>query len=142
MARFVVVQIPDNEEADAFVKAIENDNLIFGTVVGQIEVDGRMVDEVKYDSPNSEWKVPQVYAVPTKFCDCPDYNGKSVKSSRYGWYVHAKCAKPRPTALQHPFNLVEMGQNGGQWVDPRDRVYYMGFRANLQGWRHPSERDK
>jgi hypothetical protein len=138
--RFVVVEIPDNAEADAFVEAVKTGQVIYAVPAGQEEVDGRMVDTVAWKDIPDTWKVPQVYAVPTMFCECPDYKGISVKSSKYGWFVHAKCARPRPSALQHPFNLVEMGQNGGQWVDGRDRRYYMGFRANREPWRHQDEK--
>ena len=131
--RFVVVEIPDNEEADAFVEAIKTGYVMFS------KPHPKLPNEVSLGKPETEWKVPQVYAVPTMFCECPDYNGVSVKSSKYGWYVHVKCAKPRPTALQHPFNLVEMAANGNQWVDGRDRRYYMGFRANRKPWRHEDE---
>jgi len=127
MARFVVVEIPDNEEADAFVKAIQEGYVMFSRPHPTLE------GEVSVNKPTTEWKVPQVYAVPTLMCTCPDYNGISVRSSRYGWWVHAKCAKPHPGAMQHPFNLVEAG------VDPRHRVYYMGFRADRRGWQIPKE---
>lgn len=130
--RFVVVEIPDNAEADAFVAAIENDNIIFGTVTGQVEVDGRMVDELHYNSPASEWKVPQVYAVPTMFCECPT-KFSQARSKKYGWFVCVNCSKPRKGVMQHPFNLKELPEN------VKTQVYYMGFRADRQGWRIPNK---
>lgn len=123
MARFVVVEIPDNVEADNFVKAVESGLVWYGTAEA---------NEIKMtESAYRGWKVPQVYAVPTLFCECPDYEGKSTRSARYGWYVHAKCAKPRPGALQHPYNLLEKD------VPATERVYYMGFRADRRPWRIP-----
>jgi hypothetical protein len=136
VARFVVVEIPDNEEADAFMKAVQAGEVLFGVPAGTTEVDGRQVEEIKWRGINEsgEWKVPQVYAVPTKFCECPDYEGVSARSQKYGWWVHRKCSKPRGTALQHPYTLLELG------VDPRHLRYYMGFRADRQPWQKPREK--
>jgi hypothetical protein len=131
MARFVVVEIPDNDEADAFVKAIEQGTLFFGVSIDSQD-NGDGTGEYGYKGLTHA-KVPQVYAVPTIFCECPDYKGQSVRSSKYGWWVHVKCAKPRAGALQHPYNLLERN------VDARERVYYMGFRADRRGWRIPQE---
>jgi hypothetical protein len=123
--RFVVVEIPDNDDADAFVKAVENGAVWYA--VFAVSING----EVKVqESAYKDWKVPQVYQVPTKFCDCPSYTGKDAKSSKYGWWVHAACGKPRPGALQHPYNLVERAQG----VHSTKSVYYMGFRADRKPW--------
>jgi ribosomal protein L37AE/L43A len=127
MARFVVVEIPDNEEADAFVEAIQNGYVLFSKPHPKLE------DEVSVNKPSSEWKVTQVYAVPTMFCECLDKKEWSAKSVKYGWWVCAKCSKPKAGALQHPYNLLEKD------VDPKERVYYMGFRADRRGWRIPEK---
>jgi len=129
--RFVVVEIPDNDEAEAFVEAIKRGDVMY-TVPVEPLVEGTKEFRVQ---TGEGWKVPQMYAVPTKFCDCPDYAGKSARSAKYGWYVHAKCAKPRPTNYIHPYNLIE-----GAGTDPRDRIYTMSFRANRKPWRHEDER--
>lgn len=128
--RFVVVEIPDNEEAEAFVEAVNAGRMIFGI---PRTVEGDTV-EINYVGL-TDAKVPQMYAVPTMFCDCPDYAGKSGRSAKYGWYVHAKCARPRPTNYIHPYNLIE-----GANTDPRDRIYTMSFRANRKPWRNEDER--
>ena len=123
--RFVVVEIPDNEEADNFARAIEG-----GEVIVPHLVNGTADHvEVAY-KPLLGAKVPQVYAVPTMFCEC-GINYSQARSKKYGWYVCVKCSKPRKGSVQHPFNLRELD------VAIKERVYYMGFRADRQGWRIP-----
>jgi hypothetical protein len=116
--RFVVVEIPDNEEAEAFVEAIKNGYVMYSkphpTVAGEYSI----------NKPLEVWNVPAVFAVPTKFCECPDYEGKSVRSKKFGWNVHAKCAKPRATVGLYPNNLLEVG------ATVKERVYFMSFRAD------------
>lgn len=132
MARFVVVEIPDNAEADAFVEAIQKGMVLYGkpTDVTEGEVTQQ---EYAFEMLGDDWRVPQVYAVPTMFCECLDKKEWSAKSVKYGWWVCAKCSKPKAGALQHPYNLLEKD------VDPKERVYYMGFRADRRGWRIPEK---
>jgi hypothetical protein len=124
MARFVVVEIPDNDEAEAFIKAIQEGYVMFSRPHPTLE------GEVSVGKPITEWKVPQVYAVPTMFCEC-DKTYPEGKSQKFGWYVCTGpgCSKPRKGAMQHPYNLVEKD------VPVTERVYYMGFRADRRGWR-------
>jgi hypothetical protein len=125
--RFVMIQIPDNEEADAFIKAAERGDLLFGFD----KDDG--TGEYGYKGLTGA-SVPGVWAVPTKFCECPDYAGKGVRSSKYGWHVHAKCAKPRKTAQQYPRNLKEAGRT------IKELVYFLGFRADRKSvWGLPND---
>ena len=123
--RFVMVEIPDNVEADAFVAAVQNGEVLYAVPAGEIEVDGRMVNEVAWKSAE-DWKVPGIWGVPTLMCDCKDSGDKSARSAKYGWFVHAKCAKPRPTATQYPYNLLEEAAHLGI----KHRVYSLGFRAD------------
>jgi len=128
--RFVVVEIPDDQDALDFIRAVTKGHLWYGKVVespAALESAG----EIEYHQIEG-WKVPQVYAVPTKFCECPETN-REGKSKKYGWYVCVKCAKPRKGSMQHPFNLMETGKTGP------DRAYYMGFRADRRPWRIPKE---
>lgn len=128
--RFVVVEIPDNAEAEAFISAIKNQAVFYGVRNGTTEVDGREVDEIKWVDIPDTWKVPQVYAAPTLFCECAT-TYKEGRSQKFGWWVCSNCSKPRKGSMQHPFNLVERN------VPAMERVYYMGFRADRRGWRIP-----
>lgn len=128
--RFVVLEIPDNDEAEALIKAVQGGMVLFGRLQ---HPETPEVAEYAFEMMGEGWEVPQVYAVPTKFCECPDYNGVSARSSKYGWWVHAKCSKPRPGAMQHPFNLLERHKPG------EEVVYYMGFRADRRPYIIPKE---
>jgi hypothetical protein len=126
MARFVMISIPDNADANAFVKAIESDGVIFSVPTPDTET------EVRYTELTA--KVEAVWAQPTKFCDCPDYAGTSAPTSTYRWMVHAKCARPRKGAMQHPKDLLRPD------APATETPYYLGFRADSKGWRIPKEK--
>jgi hypothetical protein len=116
--RFVVVQIPDNDEATAFMQAVTRGEIIFG----------KQSDEgLQYSGPSEPWKISQVYAVPTKLCECTR-RYPEAKTKKYGWYVCTNCSKPRAEALQHPYNLLETHLPVAQ------RAFYMGFRPNFKGY--------
>lgn len=125
--RFVMVEIPDNEEADQFVDAIKRGDLL----ISFSKDNGNGTGEYGYKSPTGA-KVQAVFAVPTQFCSCPTAQ-REGKSKKYGWYVCTKCMKPRPGSMQHPYNLTELHK------DPKEWVYYLGFRADRQGWRIPKK---
>lgn len=127
--RFVVVEIPDNDEAEDFIHALLHGEVIYSSKHGEPE------GEIRY-KPLSDPRVPQVYAVPTLFCECPNQSEKSARSMKYGWWCCAKCSKPKRGAMQHPFNLMERD------VDARHRVYYMGFRADRRPWRIPLKEEQ
>lgn len=124
--RFVVVQIEDNDEADAFISAIRQRNILFARPIPTEE------REYSWQPPTSEWEVPQVYAVPTLFCECPLRHPEG-RSKKFGWYVCTKCSKPRRGSMQHPYNLVDHDKPASEWR------YYMGFRSDRQGWRYKRE---
>lgn len=123
--RFVVVEIPDNGVADAFVRALESDGVIYSVPTPSDET------ELRYETLDNA-KVPQVYAVPTMFCECATKYSQA-RSKKYGWFVCVNCSKPRKGAMQHPFNLKEVPEA------VKTQVYYMGFRADRRGWRIPKE---
>lgn len=89
VARFVLIEIPDNADADAFVSAVKNGAVIFGRPAPDAEVEVTQ-QEVVY-GPLEGTKVEGLFGAPTKFCECPDYPGTSARSKTYGWYVHVKC---------------------------------------------------
>jgi hypothetical protein len=126
MARLVLIEIPDNADADAFISAIKNDAVLFAkeTTVVEGEDPGY---EVSWHNTEG-FKVEAVWAKPTQFCECPDYNGVSAPTSKYRWMVHAKCAKPRAGAMQHPRDLTRPD------TKPQEIPYYLGFRADCKGW--------
>jgi hypothetical protein len=106
MARLVMLEIADNDVADKFVEAVKEARVLYG--IERLEA-----------------KVEAVWAAPTMFCECEDYIGKSAASSKFRWWVHAKCGKPRRTAQQLPRNLMEPSE-----LPRGERVYYIGFMAD------------
>src|SRR3954469_2637252 len=84
MARFVLLQFDDDQEAEDFVK------------------EGALRYTTKWGDPSDtvpfDYKVWGVYQKPTRFCDC-DGSGKKTmigftRGKKYGWWIHAKCMKP------------------------------------------------
>jgi hypothetical protein len=122
MARFVMIQIDDNDEADAFVKAIGAYNVIYGTASNDADV-----TEISYKELIASIKA--IWAVPTKFCECPDYPGVSVPSQKYRWMVHAKCGKPAKGAMMHPRDLSLPEDTPSNEIP-----FYLGMRADQRGW--------
>jgi hypothetical protein len=129
MARFVMISIPDNKDADQLVAAIERGDFLFG----YDKDNGDGTGEYGYKAP-TDAKVEAVWAKPTKFCECTDWAGVSAPTTSYRWMVHAKCAKPRKGVMQHPKDLTRVDT-------PANEIpFYLGFRADCKGWRIPREK--
>jgi len=132
MARFVLISIPDNEEADNFVRALGgNEVFVAHLVPGEGET-----PEVAY-RPMPDAKVESVWAKPTMMCEChgtmnlgPRLKEKGlspctpVRSKKFGWLVCPQCAKPHAHQVQHPKDLLRPDATA------QERVYYLGFRAD------------
>jgi hypothetical protein len=129
MARLILIEIPDNADADAFVEAIKNENVLFAKPVDGAEAEVTMVELSWHDLENA--KVEAVWAKPTQFCECDDYAGVSAPTSKFRWMVHAKCAKPRRGANQNPRDLTRPD------AKPGEVPYYIGFRADSKMFGHP-----
>jgi hypothetical protein len=130
MARLILIEIPDNADADAFVSAVKNDAVLFAKPAGTTVVDGREVEELTWHNLENA-KVEAVWAKPTQFCECDDYAGVSAPTSKFRWMVHAKCAKPRRGANQNPRDLTRPD------AKPGEVPYYIGFRADSKMFGHP-----
>lgn len=117
MARYVLVEISDNAEADLLVAALRKGEVLFAKPADDVDVVWSGLGKVE---------VTAVWAKPTLFCECPvQGEPKSVKSKNYGWMVHDKCSKPRRGVYQHPRNLLDPPD-----MDIRQRMFYLGFRAD------------
>lgn len=98
--RLVLIEIADNTMADQFVKYVQENN----DVAIRADLDDGNGTIMHYIPAKAEG----MWAVPTLFCECEDYLGKSVMTKAYRWWVHAKCSKPRRTAPQSiTRNLLE-----------------------------------
>jgi hypothetical protein len=83
VARFVLLQFDDDQEAENFV----SDAFFPQRMSPLLQNFGYMTAKC--------WGV---YQKPTRFCDC-DGSGKKTmigftRGKKYGWWIHAKCMKP------------------------------------------------
>lgn len=131
MARFVMISIPDNKDAQAFVEAVQNGEIVHS--FKQTNEDGS--SSFGYRPLKAE--AVALWADPTKLCEChPPWklsNAKEpsvglqcnpVRSMNYGWLVCSQCNKPHPHQVQHPKNLLNPDET------PQTRDYYLGFKAD------------
>jgi hypothetical protein len=81
VAKYVLLAFDNDEEADAFS--------------GMLTTEG------------ASMTVRGVFKKPTQFCACTDYNGKSVRGKKWGWWVHIKCGKPVEGHFHAPRNLLD-----------------------------------
>lgn len=95
MARYILLEVDDNGEADELVKAVGVAGAVF--FMGE---DGHF----KNADP-SNVSVRAVFGKPTKFCDCTP-NSQQARGKKWGWMVHTKCGKPILNRWQHPRNLL------------------------------------
>jgi hypothetical protein len=102
MARYILVEVNDNETA--------------GDLVAALQIDGEMhfyhklqatPEDREYTVKSVAAKVVGLFAKPVKFCDCPNPGDKQVRGAKFGWWVHAVCGKPMKGHCQHPRNLIE-----------------------------------
>lgn len=137
MARFVMLRIEDNAEAENFVKAIQDGYIMYSKPHPTLE------GEVSINKPTTEWEATAMWADPTKMCEChppwklPNPMHKELglqcspaRSAKFGWLVCTNtidgkmCAKPHPHQFQHPKNLLTPNET------PQTRLYCLGFRAD------------
>lgn len=64
--------------------------------------------------PVSSIEVVGMFASPTKFCECTNYQGRSIRSQKWGTWHCPECRLPNPRVMQTPRNLL-----GPQDLHPR-----------------------
>jgi ribosomal protein L37AE/L43A len=79
MARYLVIEFDNNDEADNFA---------------EMTADG------------ASMRVVAMYMKPTQFCECPNPEEKSVRGKKYGLWVCRMCNKPHKKMFQSPKNLL------------------------------------
>jgi hypothetical protein len=90
VARLVCLLIDDNDEAQAYI------------------------DHIKDQEPYIVRAVPlAMFAVPTQYCECPqpmlnnaDNRFKTTRGANLGWWIHRDCGKPLENSWQSPKNLL------------------------------------
>jgi len=126
MARYLLIEISDNDDADAFVEALRVQNILFGKK-SQAEEGELSWNHLEGAKPSAMW------GKPTLFCECPDSVG-SAKTAKMGWYVHPACARPRKGQHQTPKDLLHPE------LEPQQRPFYLHFYADGRGFQIPKER--
>lgn len=140
MARFVMLRIPDNTDAEAFVNAIRANHIFYGTPAQEGDA---FEPEMTYHNLDVAAEAVAMWADPTKLCEChppwarpmPMAKGLGLscnpaKSAKFGWLVCTNmvdgkmCAKPHGFQFQHPKNLLVPDET------PQTRLYCLGFRAD------------
>lgn len=116
MARLVLISIPDNADAEAFINAMKTGHIFYGTPVV-----GYVAGELAYHSLDVAADVEASWADPTKMCEChpayklPNPIGKgdkglvcqSVQSKTYKWRLALR-SRPRG----HPGTSVRSHRMG------------------------------
>jgi hypothetical protein len=86
MAKYVLLAFDNDDEADSFTSTI---------------VDAGIA---------SSLTVAGVYKRPTMLCECPGKDDKSVRGTKWGWWLHKGCGKPKRGNVLHPWNLLFPGE--------------------------------
>ena len=91
MARYVVLRIEDNKDAEALIHDIES----WGYLMANVAIPKTQAGETTTEKEIAV-TVRSMYAVPTLFCSCPRAKNDHgfTRGKKYGWMVHAKCGKP------------------------------------------------
>jgi hypothetical protein len=120
MARYILIEVDDNEAAGDFIYALQNypDGIFFHKKLLGGNVDH---DEYKVEQLGSA-RVRGLMGKPSQFCECVNPGDKQVLGKKFGWYVHAECAKPLRGHAQHPRNLLDP-----EGMPSRERMFYLGI---------------
>lgn len=102
MARYVLIEFDDNNDAETFVKAVEEVQGILVTTQHP-----KIPDQYGVVKPSHDYRIRGLYAKPTRFCECSDvlFNERR-KGAKLGWYVHPTCGRPVRGSWQWPRNLL------------------------------------
>jgi hypothetical protein len=94
MARWVLIEIDDNADAEAYVESLKIGKTFMTINTGD-----------SYKVQEAPVRVVGLYAKPVKFCEC-ETPGKVARGEKLGWWVCTKCNKPQTTRWQMPNNLL------------------------------------
>ena len=103
MARQVVVEFDNNEEADRFVDKLVADNLA-----------------------GKPRRAVGSFPVPTKFCACNPLTRKSGRTTKFGWWVCLECKLAQP-GWQAPKNLLTP-----TLVTLKEQSFWLHMRAGVE----------
>jgi len=122
MARYILIQVDDNEAAKLIVEDIQKT--------------GELAYQVEESELLTPAKVIGLFAKPTQFCDCPNPGDRVAKGTKWGWLLHSPgCNKPRRNMWQHARNLLHYEKAPATIAESRVNVearrVYIGVREPL-----------
>jgi len=129
--RHVVITFDDVVDAEEFIAAIKVEGAMFYQDVG---------GHFKHVKP-AETRVVGLFGKPNQFCECPWSDGekKYVRGSKYGLFVHDKCAKPEGGHLQTAArNLLDPPGLGAKETVEQDNYVRLSSREGKHNWPVPS----
>jgi hypothetical protein len=102
VARYILLQVSNDADADSLVEAINNNQTVGDEKLHHVfygtpkdPADPRM-GGLKFTNLPTDVSVRGMWQKPTKYCDCTTRDrarGFSL-SKKYKWWVHAACGKP------------------------------------------------
>lgn len=97
MAKYVLLEFGDDEEADEFCQRFTED----------------VEERAKYQRVGIYAFVRAVYKKPTKFCECKGDMRKRAftRGRKYGWWVCTKCGKPTAAWGRGDHWFLALGRN-------------------------------
>lgn len=122
MAKYVLVAFDKDEDADAFVKTVQDNREVLAGY--------------HYDPMIFEATVRGVWRKPTKFCDCKGHSGPYTRGQKYGWWVHVKCKKPMKTWIIGHMWYTALGTNLLPISDDAPEYRGPGHKQH-PGWQPP-----
>lgn len=84
MARYLLVEFDGNDSADRM---------------------RAMIDDA--EAKGKGFRVVGMFSKATKLCECPTRSDKSVKGSKYRWWLCPECRKPKKGAEQTLWNMLD-----------------------------------
>lgn len=119
MARYLLIEVDDNEMAGDLVAAIQDNpqGVFFYKKKDSLPDDKESYQVVELEGA----RVRALFGKPVNFCECPP-SDRSLRGQKFGWYVCADCGKAKKGACQHPRNLLDPID-----MPIRDRDLYLGI---------------
>jgi hypothetical protein len=102
VAKYVLLQFDNDDQADKFIESVDKDEVYRDT-------SGWLEDAERVHS----FFVRGVYKKPTKFCECTGNmkNRAFTRGTKYGWWVCTKCGKPTPAWARGDHWFLALGRN-------------------------------
>lgn len=124
MARYVMLEFDDNEEAKAFVKAAQ-EGLLYYT-----KQHPTLPNEVSVNQVREGVRPRGMWFKPVNYCECqpqPEDSARNfVRGSKFGIYVHKVCMRPFKGRQQSPKNLIdpvwERGESGRMVLSAKEPI--------------------